>query len=1048
MKNKFVAFTFLLFSVINLSACDFNKDERISFKESEYQIHSGDKVTIEQKYKGVKYAFAGEIPGDAVVNETSGEITFSEVTPHYSQVILTASYKELQTDQAIVTLLQNSVTTELTFNTPIHNIIDGDYISVTSLNSDTAITFSLEKPVLGVSIDSMTGRVSYTSAAVEGSVFAVVATSANISKKENYYVTVNQLAKASTPIQTIEIDSNVPATYVLDFSNVPSGTEEQVIGLMNDKKLSSKSDFSYNKTTHTLVVNPSFINTFKPGENTIKIITSRNMISAQLVLATKFIKTASDLQAINKNRESLGGYYVLENDIDLTDYLSKGGEGYNDYRGWNQIGIYHDLENDPTRDSFTGTFDGNGHVISGFFEERADDLAHNEGLFGYVTNQAVIKNVGLVGGQKKTIGRNFIGGFVGFNEGTIKNCWSDVTITNTHEDKLFHSIGAFAGANTGIIDSCFTIGQCSGDANVGAFCGKNYGDITNCYSFNEKVNDFCGVQITGSHDGCLVFDSVADMKAFDFASHFDNSSWSFALGQLPTLKHQINFEYANGLEISNKDDFVFKGDLLSIETIIHPNELTDKYSGQITYSIEPATGSGIKQNGNVFDVKDAVVDEFTVYVNLETELTTYSVAKTFKIYDAIEKITLIDDFPMYIEPGKRYEFNVTIAPSTAPQEVIWTVPDIPNENPTKRPYKPSKYASFNGNVLTISEEIMNYNTKVEHPVITVKGTGKDGHYVTKDLTLNRIHYLAPAYCVLEEGETITDRVLTYYKDSTEDYISFKLPNSAQVSSMTVLRYNKEVIYNRSGHIINIPIQNIKDIPNRQIEFTFRCGTGATQTIYRGYACYIDHDKYTSDNIPTEYIALASDKDFYDHFRLTLEDVDESKWDNYNKTFVLTNDIDFKNATDLVSIGYYSTSYQNGIHPFEGVIYGFGHTIKNASFNCTERYYLAEKPDPENPPKTDPNTNRVGFFGFFQGQVYDVIFSNIKVKAHNYGGCFAGMIRTGGYLENVVFIGCESKSVNEVDYTIDDVVQGRVAATCAGLILASTYDGTAVGLVGK
>ena len=556
-KNLFSIFVIPLFAMV-VSSCIANKQDekqKLTFAHSEYQIHSGERITVEQKYNGVVYAFAGEIPVETEVNSSTGEITFTTNTPNYSQVILTASYQDLQSDQAIVTLLQNNVTTELAFHTPIKNIIDGDYIIVTSLNN-TAITYSLKNPVTGVSIDSMSGRVFYNSAAVEGSKFTVVATSAGVSAEEEYFVAVSKLAKSSTPLQTIEVNSNIPATYVLDFSDVPTGTEEGVIGLMNESKYANDNEYTYDKTLHTLVINPSFLNTFKTGENILRVITSRNIISVKLILVTKFIRNAHDLQSINNNRESLGGYYVLENDIDLTDYLAKGGEGYNDKRGWNQIGIYHDLEEDPTRDSFTGTFDGNGHTISGYFEERADDLAHNEGLFGYVTNQGIIKNVGFVGDPNhKTTGRNFIGGFVGFNEGTIKNCWVNVNISNKHEDKIFHSIGAFAGANTGIIDSCYTLGEATGDTLVGAFVGKNYGEITNCVCLSDKLSDFCGTEINGTHDAntCVIYPTLAGMKGYDFANNFDANAWEFHDGELPTLKQNIEIQFANGLEIANKE---------------------------------------------------------------------------------------------------------------------------------------------------------------------------------------------------------------------------------------------------------------------------------------------------------------------------------------------------------------------------------------------------------------------------------------------------------------------------------------------------------------
>ncbi len=1046
-KKLLITFLVPLFA-FSISSCkndSSSQSGKLTFAQSEYQVHSGDRITVEQNYNGVNYAFAGEVPFEATVNKTKGEITFTTNTPNYAQVILTATYQDLQSDQAIVTLLQDSVTTELVFHTPIHNIIDGDYILVTSLNN-TAITYSLEHPVTGVSIDSMNGRVHYTSAAVEGTVFTVVAESAGVTAKEDYYVTVTNLATSKTPLQTIEIDSSTPATYVLDFSEVPSASDEGVVALMNDKKYANEGEYSYDSVSHTLVINPSFLQTFVTGENTLRIITKRNIITVQLTLVTKFIRNAHDLQSINENRASLAGYYVLENDIDLTDYLAKGGEGYNDNRGWNQIGIYHDLEEDPTRDSFTGTFDGNGYTISGYFEERADDLAHNEGLFGYVTNQGVIKNVGFVGSTtRKTIGRNFIGGFVGFNEGTIKNCWSNVTITNKHEDKIFHSIGAFAGANTGIIDSCYTLGEASGDNLVGAFVGKNYGDITNCYSLSATVSEFCGTQITGSHEECRIFTNIGSMKGFDFQAHFDHTAWNFAGGELPTLKHNIDVKYVNGLEICNKETNVFRGEAVFVDVIIRPISLQEDYINNVQYTLVPAEGSGIIQNGNMFDTTNAVVDEFTVVATLVTPYGTFSAAKIFKVNDEIESVTLIDDFPTYVEPGKQYEFNVTITPSTAPQEMEWTI--LTGIDDKGRVTKPGRFAFFTGNVLTIKEDMMNFQTKEANPKFTVQGTATNGMTVTKELTLKRIHYLSDQYSASQEGDNITQRVLCYYKDSTETTINFVLPSSADVASMTVYRFNNKISdYSRAGHTIKIPMKYIKDIPNRQLTFTFRCGTGNSQVIYRGYACYIDHNRYTLNDVAgQQYISLGSANDFYTYFRMKLEDTNESKYDNYDKTFVLTNDIDFNNADNLVAIGYYSSSH-NALHAFTGTIYGFGHKIMNAKFQYSERYYFAGPTDPTK--KADPNTYYVGFFGYFQGKIYDVVFEHITAVSYNYGGCFAGSIRAGGYLENVVMVNCKCYSANETDYTIDDVIQGRIAAISAGTFVGVTYNGTAVGLVGK
>ena len=1044
MRKACISLLFIPCALVISGCTNGQEDSKLSFAKTEYQIHSGDAVKVEQNYQGVKYSFAGEVPTNAKVNEDSGVITFTADTPHYSQVLLVATLDEKQSSPAIVTLLQNNVTTTLSFVTPIKNITSGDYILVNSTN-DTAITYSLKNSVLGVSIDSMNGRVSFTSAAVEGSSFTVVASSADQKIEEEYFVAKKNLVKATSSIQSIEIGSNTPATYVLNFDEVID-KEEKVLAVMNGSKSAKESEFHYDAASHTLVVESSFLKTFKTGENKMRIVTPRNMVNVDLIMITKFIKNASDLQGINKNRETLAGYYVLENDIDLTQYLSKGHEGYNDARGWNQIGIYHDLEEDPTRDSFTGTFDGNGHIISGFFEERADDLAHNEGLFGYVTNQAVIKNVGFVG-NGTTTGRNFIGGFVGFNEGIIKNCWANVDISNKHEDKLFHSVGAFAGANTGRIESCYTLGTATGDENVGAFIGKNFGEMVNCFSVDKNSNGLIGLEDMSSYvENCATFPSVDQMVKYPFSSCFDNDAWEFSDNNLPVLKHQTEIDAINGIEILNDKSTLIKGDQLEVNVTLHPMELNEQEKGNVVLTLVNAEGSGIVQTGNKFDTSNANVEQFTVTASIHLSYCDYATSKTFTIKPKVESIEFIDDFPTYVEPGKQYQLNVKVTPEDVDPEIEWSFKE--EYDGKGRLVNFDRCMSFNRNILTIKENAMNFKTKEDHPTFTVVGVTNNGLKVSKTLKLNRIHYLGNTYCTVEDDETVTQNVIVVYKNSNQEYIQFDLPNQADMDGIAVYRFTTKLSskeFTKTGHSIKIPLNSISDLPDRQVSFNFRCGSGTSQMLFRGYACYISHNRYQLSDVTEKYTALSSADDFYKYFRLTKEDNNASKWENYDKTYVLTDDIDFKGATDLVAIGYHSSSYPEA-KEFIGKIYGFGHKIKKATFHYCERLKFAGPTDQTK--KADPNTYRVGFFGYFAGEIYDVVFESITSNAYNYGGCFAGVISSGAYLENITFLNCKAYSVNDVDYTIDDVIEGRVAATNAGTFVAVTYNGTAVGLIGK
>ena len=142
------------------------------------------------------------------------------------------------------------------------------------------------------------------------------------------------------------------------------------------------------------------------------------------------ISTAEDLRAINGN---LDGDYVLDGDIDLTDYLGGG--------SWTPIGT----ENVP----FTGTFDGNGHSITGLYINNAD--SDNQGLFGYMsgTNSAV-RNLTVSGTVSVSGIVRYVGGVVGWNNGgIIENCSYTGSVSG------YGVIGGVVGDNNGgTVEKC------------------------------------------------------------------------------------------------------------------------------------------------------------------------------------------------------------------------------------------------------------------------------------------------------------------------------------------------------------------------------------------------------------------------------------------------------------------------------------------------------------------------------------------------------------------------------------------------------------------
>ena len=123
--------------------------------------------------------------------------------------------------------------------------------------------------------------------------------------------------------------------------------------------------------------------------------------------------------------------------------------------------------------AFSGTFKGNGHRISGF--TITEDVS-DTGFFGRICEGGVVLGL-TVSGEITPEGKSSgIGGIAGINEGTIKNCTFEGTVS-AHDEA-----GGIAGINeeTGVISLCRSDGNVRGINKVGGIAGRNNGRIEKC----------------------------------------------------------------------------------------------------------------------------------------------------------------------------------------------------------------------------------------------------------------------------------------------------------------------------------------------------------------------------------------------------------------------------------------------------------------------------------------------------------------------------------------------------------------------------------------
>ena len=153
---------------------------------------------------------------------------------------------------------------------------------------------------------------------------------------------------------------------------------------------------------------------------------------------------------------------TLTADIDLTGKV------------WTPIGTDYD-------NSYTGTFDGGGHTITGLTVTTNDEYA---GLFGYLGNfgnaAATVKNVVMEGIQITCNHRSgYAGGVAGYSDGTIENCSVSGSVSGTVY------VGGVVGAQwEGSITGCSSSATVKGMVHVGGVVGQTNGGatLTACYA--------------------------------------------------------------------------------------------------------------------------------------------------------------------------------------------------------------------------------------------------------------------------------------------------------------------------------------------------------------------------------------------------------------------------------------------------------------------------------------------------------------------------------------------------------------------------------------
>jgi hypothetical protein len=177
--------------------------------------------------------------------------------------------------------------------------------------------------------------------------------------------------------------------------------------------------------------------------------------------AATVISSAQELQNIQHN---LAGTYVLDADVDASVTAT-----WNSGAGLLPIG--------DSSQPFTGTLDGNGHVIINLYVNSG---ARNVGLFGVIGAKAKVKNVGLLGGSVTETVTPFspVGALAGTNDGNVADCWATTSVIGLSQGD---PAGGLVGVNNGTVAGSYASGSVSG-GEVGGLIGTNTGTVRGSYA--------------------------------------------------------------------------------------------------------------------------------------------------------------------------------------------------------------------------------------------------------------------------------------------------------------------------------------------------------------------------------------------------------------------------------------------------------------------------------------------------------------------------------------------------------------------------------------
>jgi hypothetical protein len=272
------------------------------------------------------------------------------------------------------------------------------------------------------------------------------------------------------------------------------------------------------------------------------------------------VSTPEQLNSIGSDAVLVTKHYVLVADLNMSPYA---GTSYN-------------IIAKPK--GFTGTFDGNGHVIYNLTYSTTENESYI-GMFGRISGEVrnlVLENVTMVSGGNgigglaglnnggritncqvsgSVHGQNGVGGLCGYNGGALTNCRSSGSVSVSNAGTSHSNFGGVCGWNyLGTISDSYSdvLVSVPTASTVGGLCGQNKSGVitdshvTGAVEGSEYVGGFCGQNIEQSNIARC--SAAGDVRGYRAVGGFCGSSFSsFLLGCCASGEVTATENYTGGL---------------------------------------------------------------------------------------------------------------------------------------------------------------------------------------------------------------------------------------------------------------------------------------------------------------------------------------------------------------------------------------------------------------------------------------------------------------------------------------------------------------------